>query len=104
MAITLSKHVLHMLMEARKQCRVPLDHGLATIAVILEVGKPCNKCASYRLISLLNVEVKTPAKVLVIKLKRAIPTLVHPDQSGFMPKRGTKLNLCRLHGVLGDNK
>lgn len=42
---------------------------------------------NYRPITLLNTDYKLLTKALAMQLGRIIHTLVHPDQSGFIPKR-----------------
>lgn len=67
--------------------------------VLLKLGKDLGHCTSYILISLLNVDTKILAKVLVNCLNQAITALVNVDQSGFMPGRGTNINIRRLGHV-----
>jgi hypothetical protein len=43
--------------------------------------------ANYRPISLLNSDYKIFTKALTIKLARAAPDLIHPNQAGFVPGR-----------------
>jgi hypothetical protein len=43
--------------------------------------------ASYRSISLLNSDYKIFTKALTIKLAKAAPDLIHPNQAGFVPGR-----------------
>ena len=43
--------------------------------------------ANYRPISLLNCDYKILSRALCIALKPVIASLVHPDQTGFIPGR-----------------
>lgn len=72
----------------------------AIIVVIPKPGKDPELCSSYRPISLLNMDAKILAKVLATCLNRVILSLVHRDQTGFMPGRGTDINMRRLHTVV----
>lgn len=45
--------------------------------------------ASYRPIVLLNTDIKIFAKTLAAQLNKVIAKLIHPDQSGFIPRRTT---------------
>ncbi|KAJ1202447.1 hypothetical protein NDU88_006247 [Pleurodeles waltl] len=78
---------------------LPEDQRIATIVVIHKAGKPQTSSSSHRPSSLLNMETKILAKVLASMLQAVITSLIHPDQSGFMPPRGTKLNHRRLYGA-----
>lgn len=81
--------MLGMFQAALEEGRLHEDLRLATIVVIPKKGKPADTCSSYRPISLLNYETKVLAKVLATRLIPRISTLIHPDQSGFIPHRST---------------
>lgn len=66
------------------------------IVVIPKPGKDPSLCSSYRPISLLNVDAKLLARILANRLNTVITTLIHPDQAGFMPGRGTDINIRQL--------
>ena len=98
----LGPHILGLFLGAREEGHIPPDLWRATIAVIHKQGKPRESCDSYRPISLLNIEVKILATVLATRLLRVILSLVHIDQSGFMPGRSTRFNLRRVHNWLAE--
>lgn len=89
----LAPQICNLFEKSRETGILPRDQRLATIVTIHKEGKPRTKCASYRPISLLNVEPKILAKVIGNRLIKIITTLIHPDQSGFMPQRNTALNI-----------
>lgn len=60
----------------------------AIIVLIPKPGKNSQEGASYGPISLLNVDVKVLAKILDTHLS-VISTLIHVDQTMFMPGKGT---------------
>lgn len=68
----------------------------ATIIVLPKPGKDPTLCDSYRPISLLQTDIKILAKILARRLNSVILSLIHPDQTGFMPGKSTALNLRRL--------
>lgn len=85
-----------MLTEAQQLETLPYSLSEAVIVVIPKPGKDSSLCSSYRPISLINVDAKLLAKVLAMRLNTVITALIHPDQTGFMPGRGTDINIRRL--------
>lgn len=96
----LAPRMLEMFVDAKQRGSLLRDLRSATIVVIHKSGRPQDSCGSYRPISLLNFETKVLAKILANRLSPVIKSLIHPDQSGFMPHRSTRLNLRRLYGVM----
>uniref|UniRef100_A0A803JYC0 Reverse transcriptase domain-containing protein n=1 Tax=Xenopus tropicalis TaxID=8364 RepID=A0A803JYC0_XENTR len=86
---------------------LPESCYMAHITLIPKVGKPSDDCGSYRPISLLNCDAKIFAKVLANRLKQIVRSIIHPDQTGFMPQNATDINIRRLFNNLEydhDNK
>lgn len=81
-----------MLLSSLREGALPTSMSEAVIVVISKPGKEPELCKSYRPISLIDVD----AKLLVTRLNGVITALVQPDQSGFMPGRGTDINIRRL--------
>lgn len=71
--------------------------GEALIVLIPKPGKDLHFPESYRPISLLQLDVKILAKISALRLNKVILSLIHPDQTGFMPNKNTAFNLRRLH-------
>lgn len=92
----LANRLHNMLTVAEDLQSLPHSMGEAVIIVIPKPGKDSSLCPSYRPISLLNVDAKILAKILANRLNMVITALVHPDQTGFMPGRGTDISLRRL--------
>lgn len=67
------------------------------VVLIPKHGKNPELPESYRPISLLQLDIKILAKFLALRLNKVILTLIHPDQTGFMPAKNTAYNLRRLH-------
>ncbi|KAJ1181230.1 hypothetical protein NDU88_006439 [Pleurodeles waltl] len=72
----------------------------ATIAVIHKPGKDPEECASYRPISLLNIDAKLFTGILAHRLNYYMPGLIDPDQAGFIPHRQCSDNTKRLLHLL----
>jgi len=58
------------------------------------------KCSSYRPISLLNTDYKLISNALANRLGHCLPKLINPDQCGFISKRSSANNLCRLFNII----
>lgn len=71
----------------------------AGISLILKKGKCPKECASYRLISLLNVDLKILSKVLARCLEGLLPIMVKEDQSGFIKGRNSITNIRRVLNI-----
>lgn len=85
-----------VLMSALDRNELPRSISEAVVVVLPKPGKNPELCSSYRPISLLNVDLKILSKVLAGCLNSVITALIHPDQTGFMPGRGTDINIRRL--------
>uniref|UniRef100_A0A8C5LKV7 Reverse transcriptase domain-containing protein n=1 Tax=Leptobrachium leishanense TaxID=445787 RepID=A0A8C5LKV7_9ANUR len=72
----------------------------ATITVIPKPDRDRVDCKNYRPISLLNVDTKILAKLLAERLKIFLPTLIRPDQVGFVPGREAKDATTRVLNAL----
>ncbi|KAL0291069.1 UNVERIFIED_CONTAM: hypothetical protein Sangu_2547400 [Sesamum angustifolium] len=86
----------------------PLSTSITTtsIALIPKVENS-SRWSNYRLINLYNTSNKVLTKLLNDKLKTILPSLIIPNQSGFIPqwKTGDNIQLAQeiLHSI-SDNK
>jgi len=72
----------------------------ALISLLLKKQKDPTSCASYRPISLINVDMKIYAKVLARWLNKHLGNLIHCDQTGFVKGRFSSDNMRRLLHIL----
>lgn len=87
-------HFHKLLQFIKGEGGVPQLMSEAVIVVAPKPSKDPELEASYRPISLSNVDAKIFTKILA---NSVILSLVHGNQSGFMPGRGTDINLRRLY-------
>lgn len=78
------------------QC-LPPSMSEAVIVVIPKPRKDPELCESYWPISLLNVDAKIITKILANRLNSVILCLVHGDQTGFMPGKGTDNGCIQIY-------
>ncbi|XP_069059669.1 zinc finger protein Xfin-like [Pleurodeles waltl] len=89
----LAPHLLEVYAEALETGALPASLREALIVTILKPGKdPCS-CDLYRPLSFINIDNKFLAKLIAARLQPLLPSLVLPDQSGFVPGHSTIHNL-----------
>jgi hypothetical protein len=76
-----------MIEEACKYGFLPEDTTEGTIALIYKNKEDPRDMRNYRPITLLQVDYKIYAKILVARLKKKITNLISPAQLGFVPGR-----------------
>lgn len=96
----LSPQLSAVFAESLEQGTLPPSLGEACITLIAKKGKDPTECASYRPISLLNVDAKILAKVLSRRLEEVLPQIISPDQTGFIKDRYSFFNVRRLFDTL----
>lgn len=99
---TLSPFLLATFQHIIAEKLPPTEMLHATVITIPKPGKPIDIVANYRPVSLLNCDIKLYSKLLADRINKILPSLVHPDQVGFVAHRqardGTRriLNLIQL--------
>jgi len=56
--------------------------------------------SNWRPITLLNVDSKIASKVIVKRIERVLPSLIHPDQTGFMKGRYIGQNIRLINDII----
>lgn len=69
-------------------------------AVIVLIPKPLD-CASYQSTSLLSIDAKIFSKILASRLSTVIEKLIHVDQKGFTPGKGTDILVVKWCTTVG---
>lgn len=96
--------LLRMVNSSISQGSFPETLYDANICLLLKKGRDETNVASYRPLSLLNSDQKIIAKVLANRLNKHIGTLIHNDQTGFIPERFGFSNTRRLLNIMYSNK
>ena len=92
--------LVSMFNDAFSNKELPPTLKEANISLILKKGKCPESCASYRPISLLNVDRKILAKMLAIRLEGLLPKIIKEDQTGFIKGRNSYNNVRRLLNII----
>lgn len=85
-------NAFNSLLEGQSCCAESL---LASISMIPKPQTDNTAWSNYRPISILNMDIKILAKILSNRLNPIIGTLIHEDQTGFIPNRQTSDNIRR---------
>ncbi len=96
----LAPYFLRMINDSYENDRLLSSLYEANISVLLKRGKDDIDPANYRPIALLNFDQKVITKVLANRLGKHIATIMHPDQTGFIPSRFSFCNVRLLLNVL----
>lgn len=92
--------LLRVFNESFVRGSLPTTFYQATISLIHKKGKDPLEAASYRPVSLLNVDTKILAKLMATRLERVLPTIIHEDQTGFIKNRQLAYSIRRLFNVI----
>uniref|UniRef100_A0AAR2J9L9 Reverse transcriptase domain-containing protein n=1 Tax=Pygocentrus nattereri TaxID=42514 RepID=A0AAR2J9L9_PYGNA len=92
--------LLRMFIHSTKVGTLPKTLYAANISLLLKPGRDKTDFSSYRPISLLNTDLKILSKVLANRLKQYISSIIHPDQTGFIPNRFSFFNVRRLMDII----
>lgn len=96
----ISPRLLEVYQDSLLKGSLPTSMRSATITLLQKKGKDPQYCGSYRPISLLNIDEKILAKILANRLEDVLPSLVHPDQVGFVKGRNSADNIRRLLHIM----
>lgn len=79
--------LIDMFNDSFESLKLPQTLTQASISLILKKNKDPLSCASFRPISLLNVDFKLLSKLLALRLESTLPSVISPDQTGFIKNR-----------------
>ena len=86
--------------ESLERGSLPPTLTQASISLLLKKGKDPVSCASYRPLSLLDVDVKILAKTLATRLEKILPVIISEEQNGFIKGRQLFFNVRTLLNVI----
>ena len=92
--------LIEMFDESFNSLKLPPTLNQASISLILKKNKDPLSRSNYRPIRLLSVDVKHLSKLLAMRLETILPSIISPEQTGFIRNRYSFSNLRRLFNVV----
>lgn len=88
--------MLRMMCNSKNNGKLPKTLYEANISLILKKGRDETDPASFRPIALQNFDRKVITKILATRLNKYLASIIHFDQTGFIPGRLSFSNVRRL--------
>ena len=96
----LGKWVLASLSDAFAAGSCTVDQRRGIVRLLPKRNKPTHFVRNLRPISVLNVDFKLLTKTLAIRMRDIMPTIIHPDQNGFIRHRFLGDNVMDIYSLL----
>lgn len=96
----LGKHLLASFLYSEEQGVLTPDQRRGIITLIPKKGKDRRFIRNWRPISMLNSDYKILAKALAKRLATVLPSLVHHNQTGFIPSRYIGDNIRNTQAII----
>lgn len=97
---SIGKLVLDSLNYAYKKGELSIDQRRGIITLIPKTGKKRILLKNWRPISLLNTDYKILTKSLASRLKKVLPSIIDPDQTGFIEGRYIGENIRTISDLI----
>ena len=96
----LGKWVLSSINDAFSEGQFTTDQRRGIIKLLPKRNKPPNRVANLRPISILNVDFKLLTKLLAVRMRDVMPSIIQPDQNGFIKHRYLGNNVLDIYSLM----
>ena len=98
--IDIKEHVFNSFMYAFENGSLSIEQKRGILNIIPKKGKDLRYLKNWRPISLLNTDYKILTKLLANRLQKVIPSIVSPDQNGYIKNRSIGQNIRTMVDVI----
>jgi len=95
--------LLRVFRESLATGALPSSMREGVLSLLFKKGDP-TLLGNYRPLTMINVDAKILAKALARRLDRVLPSLVHPDQTGFVQGRYIHENSLLIRGIIDHHR
>jgi exonuclease III len=102
--VTIKTTVKDSINYAYETGKLSIDQRRGIINLIPKKDKDPRSLKNWRPISLLNTDYKILTKLLANRLKKVLPSVIHPDQVAYLKKRFIGQNIRTIIDIMGYTK
>ena len=98
--IYLHTYLINALNSGYKKGTLSISQRRGLISLLPKKNKILYQLKNWRPISLLNCDYKIATKAIAVRMKTVLPSIINPDQTGFLKGRFTGENIRLIDGVI----
>jgi hypothetical protein len=95
--------ILNSWTHSLKTGRLACSNLTSVITLLPKEGKDTNKISNWRPISLTNCDLKIVTKAYALRLAQIADTIIHPNQTAYVPGRSVMDNLRTIKEIARNN-
>jgi hypothetical protein len=100
----IKKYLLNSIKATMNNGNLSISQKQGVVSLIPKADKDTSKLKNWRPITLLNQDYKYLAKCLANRCKEVLPSIIDPDQTGFVPNRVIGTNIIKAQCLISQQK